>query len=91
MKVSIYLDKLSEDSQNISLYNYSQYLTEHTLDNDSGYIYFSWDNYFTWGTWEYAYVCEKKSWNLIKINEAYNGVFCEIDFNGQSIYNYDIK
>ncbi len=87
----IYLNKLKEDSYKISLYNYSQYLVENTKNTDQWYISFSWDNFFTWLTGQFAYNCEEKTWHLIDIGEDYDGIFCYIDFKWEKIYNYDIK
>lgn len=91
VKTKIYLEKLTKDSYKINLYNYSQFLAENTPDTDQWYIYFSGDNFFTWASGQFAYNCEKLTWNLIEINESYNGVFCSIDLEWEKIYNYDIK
>lgn len=87
-KFDVFMDSLDKYSQKISLYNYSNYLITKTNSNQTGFIYFSWNNFYTGLNWDYNYICQSKTWTLVKINQVYSWVFCEIDYKSDKIYNH---
>lgn len=85
-----YLDKLQDDSQRISLYNYSKYLVEKTSSTQTGFLFFSGDSYYTWASWDYYYDCKISWWKKIETSVAYTWVFCTISYGKENIYNYKL-
>lgn len=90
-KFSIYMDSLSNDATKMSLYNYSNYLVDSINTTSTGYILYSGDNFVLDTSWQYPYECQLKTWIFLSTNEVYTGIFCEIEFQNEKIYNYSIK
>lgn len=87
-KFSDYIEKVTDDSKRISMYNYSKYLVQKTSQAASWYVSFSWNSITTWLNWDYYYDCGVLSWMKIKTTLAYSWVFCQIYFGKEKIYNY---
>lgn len=86
-----YINSLKEDSMKINLYNYSNYLSDTVDTRQNWYIYFTWNNFFTWTQWVYQYHCDIMTGDLINIDQSFSWVFCSIEFdNNEIIYSHKL-
>ena len=85
-----YIKEIKNISEYVSLYNYSKVLVDNLSYSQTGYIWFSWNNFYTGVDLKYPYKCDVESKSLIQIWKAVNILFCEIEFNWNKIYNYKI-
>ncbi len=90
LRVKTYFETIKKDSEKINLHNYSNNLINWINSSSTWYIYFSWNNFYTWNVWTYYYKCDMTWWNHININLSYTWVFCNIDFENEKIFNYKL-
>lgn len=89
-KLDIYTQKIKDDSEKISLYNYSNKLISKTKKNTSWYIYLSWNKFFTGESGKFFYECSRKEKKLLKINKKKKFLFCKINTEENYFYNYKL-
>ena len=87
---SLFFQWLTNESEKISLLNYSQHLANNWVW--SWYISI-WTTWFILSTisWSNYYECNNYTWTLIQINNQFTWVFCNIDYKWEMIYSYKLE